>query len=37
MFWRLTDEDKETLAKLNDSQREMAWGQIKTKLDGLSS
>jgi len=37
MFWRLTDGDKETLAKLNDAQRETAWAQIKTKLEALSS
>ena len=27
----------ETLAKLNDAQRETAWAQIKTKLEALSS
>lgn len=32
MFWRINDNDKETLVSLPDPQREMAWGQIKSRL-----
>ena len=37
MFWRLNDADRETLTKLTEAQREMAWGQIKSKLEAMQS
>ncbi|MFN4239551.1 MAG: hypothetical protein ACK4E5_02795 [Erythrobacter cryptus] len=37
MFWRLNDADRETLTKLTEPQREMAWAQIKSKLEAMQS